>query len=59
MSEKPDGKKKLILIAVLAVVIIIGIVLIPIFHWGAFPLIIMAYLIISLIYHALIKLHVL
>ena len=28
MSEKPDGKKKLILIAVLAVVIIIGIVLI-------------------------------
>lgn len=38
--------------------IIIGIVLIPIFRWGAFPLIIMAYLIISLIYHALIKLHV-
>lgn len=38
--------------------IIIGIVLIPIFRWGAFPLIIMAYLIISLVYHALIKLQV-
>ncbi len=38
--------------------IIIGILLIPIFRWGAFPLIIMAYLIISLVYHALIKLQV-
>ncbi len=38
--------------------IAISIILIPIFHWGAFPIIIMAYIIISLLYHALIKLQV-
>lgn len=40
------------------VLLILGLVLIPIFHWGAFPIIIMAYIIISLLYHALIKLQV-
>ncbi len=36
----------------------IGLVLIPIFQWGAFPLIILAYIIISLFYHTLQKLQV-
>lgn len=40
------------------VLLILGLALIPIFHWGAFPIIIMAYIIISLLYHALIKLQV-
>ena len=40
------------------VILILGLALIPIFHWGAFPIIIMAYIIISLLYHALIKLQV-
>ncbi len=35
-----------------------GLILLPIFKWGAFPLIIMAYILISLIYHALIKLQI-
>lgn len=39
--------------------ILTGIILIPIFQWGAFPLIILAYLIISLFYHTLQKLQVL
>lgn len=39
--------------------LLIGLVFVIIFHWGAFPLIILAYLIISLVYHALIKLQVL
>ncbi len=39
--------------------LITGAILIPIFRWGAFPIIIMAYLIISLLYHALIKLQAL
>lgn len=40
------------------ILLIIGVILIPIFGWGAFPIIIMAYIIISLLYHALIKLQV-
>ncbi len=35
-----------------------GALLIPFFHWGAFPLIILAYIIISLFYHTLQKLQV-
>lgn len=41
------------------ILLILGAVMIPIFHWGAFPIIIMAYILISLLYHALIKLQVL
>ena len=38
--------------------IITGLVLIPVFHWGAFPLIILAYILISLFFHTLEKLQV-
>lgn len=38
--------------------IITGLVLIPVFRWGAFPLIILAYILISLFYHTLEKLQV-
>ena len=41
------------------VLIIIGVILIPFFRWGAFPLIILAYILISLFYHTLQKLQVL
>ena len=41
------------------ILIIFGAVMIPLFGWGAFPIIIMGYIIISLLYHALIKLQVL
>jgi len=41
------------------IILLLGVVFILIFHWGAFPLIILSYIIISLIYHALIKLQVL
>ena len=40
------------------VLIIIGVILIPFFRWGAFPLIILAYILISLFYHTLQKLQV-
>lgn len=40
------------------VLIAMAVVLIPIFRWGAFPLIILSYLLISLIYHSLKKLQV-
>ncbi len=40
------------------ILLAIGIILIPIFKWGAFPLIILAYILISLLYHALIRLQV-
>lgn len=39
--------------------ILVGLILVPIFRWGAFPLIILAYIIISLFYHTLQKLQVL
>lgn len=39
--------------------ILTGLILIPFFQWGAFPLIILAYIIISLFYHTLQKLQVL
>ncbi len=38
--------------------LVIGILLIPFFHWGAFPLIILAYILISFFYHTLQKLQV-
>lgn len=38
--------------------IITGLVLIPVFRWGAFPLIILAYILISLFFHTLEKLQV-
>ena len=40
------------------ILIIFGAIMIPIFGWGAFPIIIMGYIILSLLYHALIKLQV-
>lgn len=40
------------------ILILISVVLVVIFHWGAFPLIIMVYIIISLFYHALVKLQI-
>ena len=39
--------------------LLVGLILVPIFRWGAFPLIILAYIIISLFYHTLQKLQVL
>ena len=38
--------------------ILTGVILIPFFRWGAFPLIILAYILISLFYHTLQKLQV-
>lgn len=40
------------------ILLAIGAILIPIFRWGAFPIIILAYILISLIYHSLKKMQI-
>lgn len=41
------------------ILLAIGVLLLIFFRWGAFPLVILAYIIISFIYHALVKLQIL